>query len=83
MSDTINIEISECCSGATTALLQIVGDGTDSYTNTSLIGKSILIIFIDESCQIEKIKVVCDFMIKLYKLKIFRIINEILINEEI
>lgn len=47
MSDTINIEISECCSGATIALLQIVGDGTDSYTNTSLIGKSILIIFID------------------------------------
>jgi hypothetical protein len=58
MSDTINIDIvencdnivvnvSECGGGGSVSLLQILGTNTTSYTSTSLIGRAILLVFID------------------------------------
>ena len=59
MSDTINIDIVQQCeevvvnisecggSGSLVELLQIIGTNTTSYTNSNLVGKTILLVFID------------------------------------
>jgi hypothetical protein len=61
MSDVINIDITEYCDnivvnisecgggggGSDVELLQIIGTNTTSYTNSNLVSKSILLVFID------------------------------------
>jgi len=59
MSDTINIEVIEQCEdvvvnisecgggGSAVELLQILGTNTTSYTNSNLVGKTVLLVFID------------------------------------
>ncbi len=59
MSDIINIEIVEQCEnvvvnisecgggGSAVELLGIIGTNTTSYTNSNLVGKTVLLVFID------------------------------------